>query len=56
MSWNYFIGFYHCQRHNIAYGQPSNMGAAAVYQYYDDIKQIVVFLDREKGERHKSEI
>lgn len=33
------------QRHNIAHGQCSNLGATMMYQYYDDIKQIVGFLD-----------
>lgn len=33
------------QRHHIAHGHPSNLGATMMYQYYDDIKQIVCFLD-----------
>ena len=33
------------QRHNIAHGQPSNIGLASMVQYYDDVKSIVVYLD-----------
>lgn len=33
------------QRHNIAHGQPSNIGSASMVQYYTDVKSIVLFLD-----------
>ena len=33
------------QRHNIAHGQPSNIGSASMVQYYNDVKSIVVYLD-----------
>lgn len=32
-------------RHNIAHGQPSNIGSASMVQYYNDVKAIVVYLD-----------
>lgn len=33
------------QRHNIAHGQPSNIGSTSMAQYYNDVKSIVVYLD-----------
>lgn len=33
------------QRHCIAHGQASNINQASMSQYYEDIKQIVIFLD-----------
>lgn len=33
------------QRHSIAHGQSSNLGEIVMNQYYDDIKQVVCFLD-----------
>ena len=33
------------QRHNIAHGQPSNIGSVSMVQYFNDVKSIVVYLD-----------
>lgn len=33
------------QRHMIAHGQPSNISQNYMYQYFDDVKSIVSFLD-----------
>lgn len=33
------------QRHAIAHGQPSCINEKDMYQYYDDVKAIVVFID-----------
>jgi len=33
------------QRHNIAHGQPSNIGQASMRQYYEDVKHVVYYLD-----------
>ena len=33
------------QRHNIAHGQPSNIGTASMNQYYEDVKKVVTYLD-----------
>lgn len=33
------------QRHNIAHGQPSQIGYVSMLQYYNDVKSIIMYLD-----------